>query len=203
MPHEGRIAGYNIGMADFDHIFSRAELVDAWRTGARTKFIAFWGHRGRTDTVGPFLFSQWRDAPFTIDDVHYPTAEHYMMAEKARLFGDDERRREIIAARDPGKAKALGRTIAAFDQSAWERSRFGIVVAGNVAKFGQAPMLRNYLLATKGKVLVEASPQDRIWGAGLTRDDPALDDPEQWRGENLLGFALMKARAQLLEASQR
>lgn len=189
-------------MADFDQIFSHEALVDAWHSGARTKFIAFWGHTGRADAVGPFVFSQWREAAFTIDDVHYQTAEHYMMAEKARLFGDEATRREIIATRDPGKAKALGRTILSFDQMQWERARFDIVVAGNVAKFGQTPMLRDYLLATKGKVLVEASPQDRIWGVGLTRDDPALADPEQWRGQNLLGFALMKARAQLLEAPQ-
>lgn len=185
-------------MADFDQIFSRAELIDAWRSGARTKFIAFWGHTGRPDAVGPFVLSQWREAPFSLDGISYPTAEHYMMAEKARLFGDEDTRQEIISARDPGKAKALGRKIIAFDEAEWVRARFDIVVAASLAKFGQTPMLRDYLLATTGKVLVEASPQDRIWGADLARDDKALADPEQWRGENLLGFALMKARAQML-----
>lgn len=185
-------------MADFDQIFSRAELIDAWRAGARAKFIAFWGHTGRDDAVGPFVLSQWREAAFTADGVRYPTAEHYMMAEKARLFGEEDKRQEIIAARDPGKAKALGRQILSFDNAKWERARFEIVVTGNRAKFEQSQQLRDYLLATTGKVLVEASPQDRIWGAGLARDDAALADPEQWLGDNLLGFALMKVRSQLL-----
>jgi ribA/ribD-fused uncharacterized protein len=70
-------------------------------------------------------------------------------------------------------------------------------VAGNVAKFGQHDDLRAFLLGTGSRVLVEASPGDRIWGIGLTEADPRAADPRSWRGLNLLGFALMEARAQL------
>jgi hypothetical protein len=70
-------------------------------------------------------------------------------------------------------------------------------VAGNTAKFGQHPQLREYLLGTRGRVLVEASPLDRVWGIGLAADDPRAVHPSQWRGLNLLGFALMDARAAL------
>lgn len=84
-----------------------------------------------------------------------------------------------------------------FDQAVWERERSGIVVEGSVHKFGQDDRLRGYLLGTGDRVLVEASPMDRIWGIGLAADDERAQDPARWRGLNLLGFALMEARERL------
>jgi ribA/ribD-fused uncharacterized protein len=69
------------------------------------------------------------------------------------------------------------------------------VVEGSVAKFGQNPQLGRFLLGTGDRVLVEASPLDRIWGIGLAANDARAADPEQWLGLNLLGEALMEARA--------
>lgn len=88
---------------------------------------------------------------------------------------------------------------AGFDQQTWEAERFDIVVAGNLGKFGQNPGLKTCLTGTRNRVLVEASPLDRIWGIGLTRDDPAAADPARRQGLNLLGFALMQVRATLLD----
>lgn len=179
-------------------IYDRAALIAEIERGTAFKYIFFWGHTGAADRVGPFVFSQWREgSPFTLDGVNYPTSEHYMMAEKARLFGDEATRGKIVAARSPGAAKALGREVANFDDAAWVRHRFDIVVAGSLAKFGQNPALKTYLLETGNKVLVEAAPTDRIWGVGLAREDERILDPRTWAGENLLGFALMKARATL------
>lgn len=120
-----------------------------------------------------------------------------MMAAKARLFGDEEIARQVLGARTPGAAKALGRRVAGFDEDVWRAHRFAVVVAANVAKFGRHADLRGYLLGTNNRVLVEASPVDRVWGIGLTADDPRAADPARWRGLNLLGFALMQARADL------
>lgn len=80
----------------------------------------------------------------------------------------------------------------------WEDQREDIVFQGNLAKFTQHPDLRDYLLGTGDRVLVEASPTDRVWGVGLRMGDPRLDDPLRWRGENLLGFSLVRVRAALL-----
>ena len=66
---------------------------------------------------------------------------------------------------------------------------------GNRAKFAQHPNLRRFLLDTGNRILVEASPVDKIWGIGLAQDDPRAQNPLQWQGLNLLGFALMKVRA--------
>jgi hypothetical protein len=145
--------------------------------------------------------SQWFPAPFVVEGALYPTAEHYMMAGKAALFGDEAARERILAAAQPGAAKKLGRTIQNFDEETWAQHRFEIVVQGNYHKFGQNPRLRDFLLATAGRVLVEASPLDRIWGIGLGRTNPAAQNPEAWPGLNLLGFALMQVRGRLRRAA--
>lgn len=178
-----------------EKIDSREALLREVRSGARIKYLHFWGHRPRPDgQVGPSCLSQWWPSPFTVDGVRFATAEHWMMAGKARLFGDAEAERRALAAGHPSEAKKAGRLVRGFDEGVWERERFRIVVEGSVHKFGADPGLRQYLLGTGERVLVEASPVDRIWGIGLTADDDAATDPERWRGPNLLGFALMEAR---------
>lgn len=174
------------------------ELRKSVGQGRRYRYLFFWGHRPRPDgAAGPSCFSQWYGAPFTVSDEAYPTGEHYMMARKAALFGDELTRRQILAAPSPGAAKALGRQVKGFSEERWEQARFAIVVEGNIAKFTAHPDLRGFLLGTRRRVLVEASPTDRIWGIGLARDDPRAEDPRRWRGLNLLGFALMAVRDQL------
>jgi ribA/ribD-fused uncharacterized protein len=120
-----------------------------------------------------------------------------MMAAKARLSGDAEAVGKILAAPDPGAAKALGREVRGFDEQHWTEHRFDVVVAANLAKFGQHPELRDFLAGTGSRVLVEASPRDRIWGIGLAADDERAESPERWPGLNLLGFALMEVRHRL------
>ncbi len=168
--------------------------------GERVKYVHFWGHRPRPDgSVGAGCFSQWWPSPFTVDGVEYATAEHWMMAAKARLFGDADAELRAIEAAHPHEAKAAGRTVRGFDEAVWRRHRFGIVVEGGVHKFGQHPELRAYLLGTGDRVLVEASPRDRVWGIGMSAGHEAAADPERWRGLNLLGFALMEARRRLAQ----
>ncbi|MER5256846.1 MULTISPECIES: NADAR family protein [unclassified Streptomyces] len=176
-------------------------LVRAVRAGERVRFLHFWGHTPRRDgTLGASCFSQWWQSPFTVDGVEYGTAEHWMMAAKARLFSDPEAETAVLTARTPAEAKKAGRLVRGFDGAVWERERFGIVVEGSVHKFASTDALRSFLVGTGERVLVEASPVDRIWGIGLAADDEAAQDPERWRGLNLLGFALMEARDRLRSA---
>lgn len=180
---------------------TRAELVEAIESGATAKWLMFWGHQPERDgSLGKGCLSQWWPSTFSVDGVAYPSAEHWMMAGKARLFEDDEALARILVAESPAEAKNLGRTVRGFDDDRWAEACFDLVTAGNVAKFGQDPALRAYLLGTAARVLVEASPVDRVWGIGLAADDPRAADPRQWRGGNLLGFALMRARAELAAA---
>ncbi|MBZ4321747.1 NADAR family protein [Streptomyces huiliensis] len=174
------------------------ELTAAVTHGERAKYVFFWGHRPRRDgTVGASCLSQWWPSPFTVDGTVYATAEHWMMAGKARLFGDAEAEARVLAAAHPKQAKDAGRTVRGFDEEEWRRHRFELVVEGSVHKFAHHPELREYLLGTGGRVLVEASPLDRVWGIGLASDDERAGDPARWDGLNLLGFALMEARQRL------
>ncbi|WP_461009151.1 NADAR family protein [Streptomyces capparidis] len=177
---------------------SVAELIALEERGERLKYLAFWGHRPPKDGgVGRGCLSQWYPSPFTVDGVRYATAEHWMMAGKARLFGDEAGLREVLAAGHPREAKAAGGRVRGFDDATWAAHRFAIVAEGNVHKFEQHPALREFLLGTGDRILVEASPMDRKWGIGLAADDERVTDPRRWRGLNLLGFALMEARARL------
>ncbi|WP_280246964.1 NADAR family protein [Nocardia abscessus] len=180
---------------------SVTELIDLLATGERVKYLPFWGHQPRKDgTIGASCLSQWWPAKFTVDGVTFESAEHYMMWSKAMLFGDLVIAEQVLGAGHPREAKSLGRRITGFDETLWEIRRFEIVTAGSVAKFGQHDELRHFLLNTNDRVLVEASPVDRVWGVGLTADDPRVEDPTRWQGFNLLGFALMEARSVLRAA---
>jgi ribA/ribD-fused uncharacterized protein len=179
------------------------EAIAAERSGRHVKYLYFWGHQpARDGGVGPGCLSQWWPVTFTEDGHTYASAEHYMMAHKAWLFGDGESADRILAAGHPGEAKKLGRTVRGFDEPTWDAHRFGIVVRGNVAKFGAHDDLTEFLLGTSGRVLVEASPLDRVWGIGLAASDERAASPAAWQGANLLGFALMAARDTLRERLQ-
>ncbi|MDO7877503.1 NADAR family protein [Hymenobacter sp. ASUV-10] len=173
-------------------------LLTVIDSGQRPKYLYFWGHqRSKSGDITASCFSQWWVAPFVIDGVSYATAEHWMMAQKARLFDNEDVFQRIIAAKTPAEAKSLGRQVRGFDDAAWTAKRMAIVVRGNFAKFSQHPELREFLLNTNNRVLVEASPVDRIWGIGLVADDERAADPRRWDGLNLLGFALMEVRDRL------
>jgi len=169
------------------------------RRGRRLKFVLFWKPRLRGEPVSAAVLSQWERSPFTLDGRRFPTVEHYLMWRKAVLFDDGAVADRILDAPGPAAVKALGRQVRGFDPQVWERDRVGISVAGNVAKFRQNPELGDYLVGTGSRILVEASPADRIWGIGLEADDPGAEKPDRWRGRNLLGFALMRARNEILD----
>lgn len=180
-------------------IRSRKDLVNYVNNGNPVKYLYFWGHQKPKEGVSKTCFSQWYDANFEIGGVIYQTAEHFMMAEKARLFCDTKAEQKIISASNPREAKKLGRSVLGFDNTLWLENRFSIVVNANLAKFAQDPELKTYLLSTGSRVLVEASPVDKIWGIGLAANDVGVDNPNLWKGDNLLGFALMEVRSQLVK----
>lgn len=184
-----------------DGAWTLEQLLTAERTGTRLKFLPFWGHTPPADrSMGPHVFSQWFPQVFEHEGIRYSTAEHFMMAGKARLFDDSDALDAILNSASPGQAKAIGRQVRRFVPEVWDRECVGIVTTGSVAKFGSTRELRAYLAGTGHRVLVEASPRDRIWGVGMGRNNPNIERPSQWHGRNLLGFALMQARANLNSA---
>jgi ribA/ribD-fused uncharacterized protein len=158
-------------------------------------YLFFWGHRPeKNGTIGKGCLSQWWESTFTHEGTTYASAEHWMMACKARLFNDPEMHTKILKAPTPADAKKLGRKVRNFDGAQWNQHKYAFVLQGNILKFSQDDRLKAYLLSTGNKVLVEASPYDTIWGIGLSANAPGIQDPDNWKGENLLGFALMETR---------
>ncbi len=161
----------------------------------RMKYIFFWGHRPRRDgQMSQSCFSQWWEEAFIVDGKTYKSTEHWMMAGKAKLFGDEEMLQKIIDCRTPAEAKKLGRQVRNFDNDAWLANRYKIVLEGNKHKFSQSETMKAFLLNTGNRVLVEASPVDAIWGIGLAADFRGIENPHNWKGLNLLGFVLMEVR---------
>lgn len=180
--------------------YNRQWLMFQQENGKKLRFLFFWGHQPTKDgSISDSCFSQWWQAPFTVEGLTYLTAEHWMMAGKARLFGDQEVLGKILAVQSPAEAKKLGRQVRNFDAQRWDEHKYEMVKAGNVHKFSQHVDLKEYLLQTGNRIIVEASPMDQIWGIGMAKSNPNAENPTLWKGENLLGFALMEVRDALQE----
>lgn len=147
-------------------------------------------------------FTQWARSLFVVDGVQYTHAEQYMMAEKARLFKDEEMLKKIMKAEHPKEQKELGRQVRGFDKKKWEAVAKDVVFRGNMAKFSQNEDMREKLFSTAGTTLVEVNPEDPIWGIGLSVTDPRCLSRETWRGKNWLGEILTKVREELLKERQ-
>ena len=185
------------------NIYDRKGLEEAFQKGMKLKIMPFWGHKAKfAGSVDKSCFSQWFPCSFTIDEVTYPSAEHFMMAEKARLFDDSENLEKILTASSPALAKKLGRLVKNFDAATWNKESFDIVYRGNFAKFGQNQDFKEFLINTGNKIIVEASPFDKIWGIGMKQQNEKIHDPLLWNGLNLLGFALMKTRDELVNSNE-
>lgn len=166
---------------------------------------------GSADSQSPIYFwreydepygflSQWYDCAFEHEGVRYHSAEMWMMVQKAKLFGDEEIAQSMLRAKTPKEHKSLGRKVRNFDHKLWDENKFRIVEEGNWWKFTKSKenaQLKDFLLATGDRELVEASPYDRIWGIGFNHNC-AEENRDDWGG-NLLGKAIMNVRKRLRE----
>jgi ribA/ribD-fused uncharacterized protein len=151
------------------------------------KYVFFWNG----------IYSQWHKAKMIIDGVEYSSCEQYMMHQKAIVFSDFYIASQILLTSDPKEQKSLGRKIQGFNKDVWDSVCLSIVYKGNLAKFSQNENLKADLLSTENRILVEASPLDKIWGIGMAEDHPDIESPEHWRGLNLLGWALNLVKQEL------
>ncbi|KAK1972108.1 DUF1768-domain-containing protein [Colletotrichum sublineola] len=159
-------------------------------------------------------FCQWYKAYFTVSkeeisglvghvvdeadpygSITFNCAEQFMMYCKAARFLDTARQARVLATENPKEQKALGRGTVGFTHESWDQIKSDVVVAGNIAKFGQNPHLGRKLLSTGDRLLCEAASKDRVWGIGYTAKH-AMSQRQHW-GENRLGKALMATRDHL------
>ena len=88
-----------------------------------------------------------------------------------------------------------------FDEQHWAERRFDLVVAGNLAKFGQRAELRDFLIGTGSRVLVGLTGSTRSGALGWPLTTSTARHPSTGPASNLLGFALMEVRQQLRPAT--
>ena len=141
--------------------------------------------------------SNWWLSDFTINDIIFSSMEQYMMYNKAICFNDEITAAKILATTDVAEIKALGRQVKRYDDNHWNGVRQIIVYEGLLAKFSQNDELKKQLKSTGNAILAECAVQDRIWGIGLSMKDANRFDRSQWKGQNLLGYALMLVRDKL------
>ena len=141
--------------------------------------------------------SNWYLSPFASDGLHFSSMEQYMMHRKALCFQDADTAQAILSTDSVGKIKALGRAVRNYDDLIWNGLRQIAVYQGLLEKFRQNEDLRAALLGTGDAVLAECAVRDRIWGIGLSMKDERRLQMDAWRGQNLLGFALMMVRGAL------
>ena len=141
--------------------------------------------------------SNWYPVKFTVDSVAFSSMEQFMMHKKAVYFGDYNIAKRILASNDVAYIKELGRLVSNYNESYWNGIRQIVVFEGLLAKFSQNESLKKQLKATNGSVLAECAVKDRIWGIGLSMNDPNRLDINRWKGQNLLGYTLMMVRERL------
>jgi ribA/ribD-fused uncharacterized protein len=170
---------------------------------APPRVVKFWHPDGPNAVL-----SQWADTPFRAPlhpgtkTARFATAEHWMMFNKATLFGDHACAAAILAAPDARAARDIGRRVRGFRVDAWNAVRLSVATAGARAKAAAHASVRDALLASGDAVLAEASPTDAVWGIGMRAEDPRSDDPSAWPpGGNLLGRVLIAVREELRAAA--
>ncbi|MFV0481884.1 MAG: NADAR family protein [Campylobacteraceae bacterium] len=179
--------------------YNLESVIKDYNAGKKQKFIYFWNPT--CGSINKSCLSQWQSSDFCEDTQTYSCSEQYMMSKKAEVFGDIEMQEKILKALHPRDMKAFGQKVKGFDSRVWDKVKYTIVLQANYYKFTQNKEMMEFLLDTKDAILVEASPFDKIWGVGLDEFDESIKNPNNWKGQNLLGFALMEVRDEIKKIS--
>lgn len=153
------------------------------------------GFHNPTEEYG--FLSNWYLSEFCLEGIVFSSMEQWMMYQKAKHFQDEIIAAQILETEDVAEIKALGRKVSGYEEHIWNGIRQIVVYEGLMAKFSQNEELRQALSGTKDAILAECAVKDQIWGIGLSMNDLKRFDPKQWRGQNLLGYALMMVREKL------
>ena len=146
-------------------------------------------------------FSNWNPAKFTYKENEFENSEQAFMWEKANHFGDNESANEALMTPDPKEVKKIGRKVKNFSGAEWDKVRFDYMFDINMAKFTQNEKFKHELF--KYENYVESSPVDTVWGIGMHKNDPGVEDPKNWKGLNLLGQVLDKVRETIISNEKK
>ena len=148
------------------------------------------------------FLSNWYLSDFTVDGVSFSSMEQYMMFKKAVVFKDKDIASKILKTDDVERIKEYGRQVSNYNDTVWNGVRQIVIYKGLLEKFKQNEKLKKELLDTGEDILAECAVSDKIWGIGLSMKDSNKNDIKAWRGQNLLGFALMLVRDELRKSDK-
>lgn len=149
----------------------------------------------------PFTIPSWCGLYADQDTVPIEFSEKAIMLCKASLMGDSVRFSEISLATSPAEAKRLGRMVSPWNETKWQSRVCYIAEYVTTAKFRSSEHLAEQLLKTQERLIAEASPYDKLWGIGMRLEDPRASFPSEWKGVNVLGWALMTTREKLIDTA--
>ena len=139
-------------------------------------------------------FSNMAEYPIQINDVKYPSVEHYFQIQKAKEFGDPDMEKKMLETPSTKAIKALGKKVKNFQKEIWDAKKQEIMMRGVRAKFVQHPELQKQLLETGDREIGDADARDTFWGIGTSENTEKSKDPTKWKGQNKLGKLLMALR---------
>ena len=141
--------------------------------------------------------SNWYPSVFDIDGICFTSTEQFIMYQKCIVFGDYQSAKEVLATDDPQIQQSIGRHAKGYIGEVWAGMRQLVAVRGLYAKFSQNEELKKKLLDTGDTWLVECAHYDTTWACGIRLNEEERFDTSKWRGQNILGFALMEVREAL------
>ena len=201
---EINMSNYIMNLERYYNRYSIDWLIDELKCGKNYSYTTFWrADKGYENNI----FSQWYyGKPIYINGRKYDTAEQYMMSEKALLFGDTKAYLKIISESDPAKNKRVARSCKPYNP-VWNQVFREVIFRGNLGKACSDNDFYEALMGTGNSILVEASPYDDRYGAGMKKEDLLNTNgflkvyPQEWhrsdsekQAENNLGFVLMGLR---------
>ena len=148
------------------------------------------------------FLSNWYLSDFTVDGINFSSMEQYMMYQKAVVFKDKDIASQILKTNDVARIKAFGKQVSNYNDTVWNGMRQIVIYKGLLEKFRQNEKLKKALLDTDDDILAECAVSDKIWGIGLSMKDSNRNDIKSWKGQNLLGFALMLVRSELRKSAE-
>lgn len=145
-------------------------------------------------------FSNHFPTKFSHKGIEYNSTEHFLFYRRAEEMGQNSMADEILRSKKAATAKKIGENVYWDNKKfgPWEKFASDILRQANELKYQQNDDLRAKLFETAPKRLVEASPYDLTWGAGMSESNLLIHNPATWKGRNLFGDLLTKLRDEMM-----
>ena len=128
-------------------------------------------------------------------DNEFHSSEQCYQYEKSVKNNRPDVAASIAGMKKAGDVKRESKKI--YTENAWEEKNIDVMRGVIEEKVKQVKEVRDFLLDTEDKLIVEAVRSDQFWSCGLTKEAAANTDPSKYPGKNVLGKLYMELREKL------